>query len=34
MNTKNSQSNKAHRFKFYLTFKIGLENPNKNITHG
>ena len=32
MNTENSKTNKAHRFKLHLAEKIYSKNPNKNIT--
>ena len=32
MNTENSKTNEAHRFKLHLADKIYLKNPNKNIT--
>ena len=31
MNTKNSKTNKPHRFKLDLTDKLNLKNPNKNM---
>ena len=31
MNTENSKTNESHKFKFYLTDKLNLKNPNKNI---
>ena len=31
MNTENSKTNEPHRFKLYLTDKLNLENPNKNM---
>ena len=31
MNTENSQANEPHRFKLYLTDKLNLKNPNKNM---
>ena len=31
MNTENSRTNESHRFKLYLTDKLNLKNPNKNI---
>ena len=32
MNTENSKTNEAHRFKLDLTDKRNLKNPNKNMT--
>ena len=32
MNTENSKTNEAHRFKLHLADEIYLKNPNKNIT--
>ena len=34
MNTKNSKTNKSHRFKYDLTDKLDLKNPNKNMVLG
>ena len=31
MNTENSKMNEPHRFKFDLTDKLNLKNPNKNM---
>ena len=31
MNTKNSKISEPHRFKLYLTDKLNLKNPNKNM---
>ena len=31
MNTENSKTNKAHRFKLDLADKLNLKNPNKNM---
>ena len=31
MNTENSKTNEPHRFKLYLTDKLNLKNPNKNM---
>ena len=31
MNTENSKTNEPHRFKFDLTDKLNLKNPNKNM---
>ena len=31
MNTENSKKNEPHRFKFDLTDKLNLKNPNKNM---
>ena len=31
MNTKNSKTSEAHRFRYNLTDKLDLKNPNKNI---
>ena len=31
MNTENSKSNDPHKFKLYLTDKVNLKNPKKNI---
>ena len=31
MNTKNSKTSKPHRFKYDLTDKLDLKNPNKNM---
>ena len=31
MNTVNSKTNEPHRFKFNLTDKLNLKNPNKNM---
>ena len=31
MNTKNSKTNKLHRFKYDLIDKLDLKNPNKNM---
>ena len=31
MNTKNSKASQPHRFKFDLTDKVNLKNPNKNM---
>ena len=31
MNTENSKTNEAHRFKLDLTDKLNLKNPNKNM---
>ena len=31
MNTENSKTNEAHRFKLDLADKFNLRNPNKNI---
>ena len=31
MNTENSKTNESHKFKFCLTDKLNLKNPNKNI---
>ena len=31
MNTKNSKTNKSHRFKYDLTDKLDLRNPSKNM---
>ena len=31
MNTKNSKTNKSHRFKYDLIDKLNLRNPNKNM---
>ena len=31
MNTENSKTNEPHKFKFDLTDKLSLKNPNKNI---
>ena len=31
MNTENSKTNESHKFKLYLTDKLNLKNPNKNI---
>ena len=32
MNTENSKTNEPRRFKLYLTDKLNLKNPNKNMT--
>ena len=34
MNTKNSKTNKSHRFKYDLIDKLDLRNPNKNMALG
>ena len=34
MNTKNSKTNKSHRFKYDLSDKLDLRNPNKNMALG
>ena len=34
MNTKNSETNKPHKFRLSLSDKLNLKNPNKNITLG
>ena len=34
MNTKNSKTNESHRFKYDLTDKLDLKNPNKNMALG
>ena len=34
MNTKNSKTNEPNRFKYDLTDKLDLKNPNKNMTLG
>ena len=34
MNTKNSKTNKSHRFKYNLIDKLDLRNPNKNMALG
>ena len=31
MNTENSKTSEAHRFKLDLTDKLNLKNPNKNM---
>ena len=31
MNTKNSKTNEAHRFRLDLTYKLNLKNPEKNM---
>ena len=31
MNTENSKTSEPHRFKFDLTDKLNLKNPNKNM---
>ena len=31
MNTKNIKTNESHRFKYDLTDKLDLKNPNKNM---
>ena len=31
MNTENSKTNEAHRFRLALTDKLNLKNPNKNM---
>ena len=31
MNTGNSKTSESHRFKFGLTDKLNLKNPNKNM---
>ena len=31
MNTENSKTNESHRFKLYLTDKLTLKNPQKNM---
>ena len=34
MNTKNSKTNESNRFKYDLTDKLDLKNPNKNMVLG
>ena len=34
MNTKNSETNESHRFKYDLIDKLDLKNPNKNMALG
>ena len=31
MNTRNSKTNKSNKFTYYLTDKLNLKNPNKNM---